>query len=124
MPESPIEDGHLQSHSFTSYLLEYHTKTHATIGVSPGKLFFQQYLRIRFDLLQPHYEKIILDRQSQQKFAHNICSSMQQWTVEEQLMVDNLCSGPDWVCGTISKDFGPAMYINAKIDDQQCKMIR
>ena len=72
--KASLEDGRSLSHHLSSYLLTYRPTNNAITGVSPGKLFLQHDLRTRFNLLQPDYEKLVLDKLVQQKFAHDCCS--------------------------------------------------
>ena len=55
----------------STYLLTYRTTAHATTGVPPCKLLLQRDLWTRLTLLQPDCGRSVLDKQSQQKVAHD-----------------------------------------------------
>ena len=100
-------------------VLTYRTTAHATTGVPPCKLFMQRELRTRLSLLQPDREKSVLDKQSQQKSAHDRRSQFREWTVGDRVMVCNLRPEPDWIPATIAEVLGPVTCIVDTDDGQR-----
>ena len=69
--KASLGDGRSMCQRLQSYLLTYRTTAHATTGVSPCSLLMKRELRTRFSLLQPSQEKVVLDKQTQQKLSHD-----------------------------------------------------
>ena len=57
--------------ALSSFLLAYQTTPHATTHETSAKLFLNQQLQIRLDLLLPNKDKTVLDAQAQQKQNHD-----------------------------------------------------
>ena len=109
--KASVNDGRSLCQRLSSYLLTYRSTAHSTTGVPPCKLLFQRDLRTRLSLLQPSCEKSVLERQSQQKSAHDRRSHSRAWIAGDRVLVRNHRDGPDWIPGTIIEVLGPVTYL-------------
>ena len=109
--KASANDGRSLCQRLSSYLLTYRSTAHATTGVPPCKLLFQRDLRTRLSLLQPSCEKSVLDKQSQQKSAHDRRSRSRAWIAGDRVMVRNHHEGPDWIPATVMEVIGPVTYL-------------
>ena len=109
--KASANDGRSLCQRLSSYLLTYRFTAHETTGVPPCKLLFQRDLRTRLSLLQPSFEKSVLDKQSQQKSAHDRRSRSRAWIAGDRVMVRNHCEGPDWIPASVMEVIGPVTYL-------------
>jgi transposase InsO family protein len=109
--KASVNDGRSLCQRLSSYLLTYRSTAHSTTGVPPCKLLFQRDLRTRLSLLQPSCEKSVLDKQSQQKTAHDRRSRSRAWIAGDRVMVRNHREGPDWLPATVTEVLGPVTYL-------------
>ena len=109
--KASVNDGRSLCQRLSSYLLTYRSTAHSTTGVPPCKLLFQRDLRTRLSLLQPSCEKSVLDKQFQQKSAHDRRSRPRAWIAGDRVMVRNHRDGPDWMPATVIEVLGPITYL-------------
>ena len=98
------------AHRLSNFLISYRSTRHSTTGQSPSELFLRRRIRTSLDLLKPDAERQVLDKQAQQKLAHDKRVRENTWTVGERVMAKNVGSGPNWVPATITKVLGPVTY--------------
>jgi len=111
-------DGRTLPHRLHSFLLTYRSSPHATTGVSPASLFLQRSIRTAFDLLKPSPEATVLDKQSNQKSAHDSCARERNWFIGQSVMAKNLRPGPDWIPAVIVERLGPLSFLVEMTDHQ------
>lgn len=98
------------AHRLSNFLISYRSTRHSTTGQSRSELFLRRRIRTRLDLLKPDAERQVLDKQAQQKLAHDKRARENTWTVGERVMARNVGSGPNWVPATITKVLGSVTY--------------
>ena len=84
------------------YLLTYCSTPHATTRVQPCKLMVRD-LRTHFSFVIPNCARSLLDKQSQQKSAHDYASRTLEWKAGDKVMARTLSTGPNWVPGIIAE---------------------
>ena len=52
----------------------------------------------------------MLDKQAQQKSAHDRRLRFREWSAGERVLVRNYRDGPDWIPGTVVEKLGPVTY--------------
>ena len=97
--------------ALTSFLLTYRSTPHSTTNETPSKLFLGRKLRTRLDLLLPNYEKVVSERQAEQKMAHDKHCLPRELAVGEAVMAKNYRQGMPFVPGVVKKKLGPLTYL-------------
>ena len=115
LPEHIVTDNGPQfvSEAFETFMTS-HTfhPPHATTGVQPCKLMVQRDMRTRFNFLIPNCARSVLDKQSQQKSAHDYVSHTRAGQSHGS-------TGVNWVPGIIAEVLGPITYL-VDTDEGQC----
>ena len=63
----------------------------------------------------------MLDKQLQQKSAHDYASHTREWKAGDKVMVRNLRRGPTWVPGIVAEVLGPITYLVDTDEGQRWK---
>ena len=103
-------DGRAMSHRLSSFLLTYRNTPHASTNATPSELFLKRSLRTRLDLLHPNVESVVCLSQAKQKAQHDIHAKEREFTIGQQVLAKNFCSGIKWLPGTITERLGPLTY--------------
>ena len=93
------------------FLLLYHTTPHATIEMSPDKLFIHQHLRTHLKLTQPNLAPTIKKHQQQQKQSHDQRNYLVTYSKDESALGRNQRGRKQWVPGRIVTQIGLVTYL-------------
>ena len=72
------------------------------------------------DLLRPDLGRKVFDKQVEQKFRHDKVSKEREFSLGEQVLVQNFRGEPRWLEGTVAEQTGPVSY-KVLVDDQLWK---
>ena len=106
--------------SLARFLFSYRTTPNSTTGQTPAELFLNRRLRTRLDLLRPVLGRKVFDKQVKQKFRHDKVSKEREFSLGEQVLVQNFRGEPRWVEGTVAEQTGPVSY-KVLVEDQLWK---
>ena len=95
-------------------------KQNSTTGQTPAELFLNRRLRTRLDLIRPGLGRKVFNKQSDQKARHDERIKEREFTLGEQVLVQNFRGEPKWLDGTITEKTGPVSY-KVLVGDQQWK---
>ena len=96
----------------SKFLFDYRITPHSTTGVPPCELLMSRRLRSRLDLFHPELSGRVATRQEKQKELHDNQKPSRQFTVNDQVYVENFPTKiPRWIPGTVAKVTGPLSYV-------------
>ena len=70
--------------------------------------------------MRPDLGRKVFDKQVEQKFRHDKVSKEREFSLGEQVLVQNFRGEPRWLEGTVAKQTGPVSY-NVLVEDQLWK---
>ena len=94
-------------HCLAEFLFTYRSTPHATITVSPSKLFQQWKLCTCFDLMKPDIKGYVTSKQAQQKQYHDKHVKPRSFFPGTPVMVRNFQEPNKWIPGIILQKLGP-----------------
>lgn len=103
------------------FLFNYRITPHTTTGVAPAEMLMKRRLRTHLDLVQPKVEEQVMDKQFQQKLAHDQHAKERVFNAGDQVFVRDFRKPKTWLCGTIVKRTGP---VSAEIELEDGQTIR
>ena len=95
-----MEGGSTQS-KLSRFLLRYRVTPHSTTGVPPVQLPMKRHLSTKLDLVRPSVENRVLDKQTQQKSAHNRHARERVVEVDDSVLVRDFREKKAWMPGTV-----------------------
>ena len=96
--------------SLTRFLFSYRTTPNSTTGQTPAKLFLNRRLRVKSHLIRPDLGRKVFDRQTDQKARYDKISKGREFTLGEEVLVQNFRGEPKWLDGTVTEQTGPVSY--------------
>lgn len=103
--------------SLARFLFSYRTTPNSTTGQTPAELFLNRRLRTRLDLMRPNLGRKVFDKQVEQKVTHDKVSKEREFSLGEQVLVQNFRGEPRWLEGTVTEQTGPVSY-KVLVEDQ------
>ena len=105
-----VEDSDSIMQSLARFLSSYRTTPNSTTGQTPAELFLNRRLRTRLDLMHPDLGRKVFDRQTDQKARYDKISKGREFTLGEEVLVQNFRGEPKWLDGTVTEQTGPVSY--------------
>ena len=90
-------------------LFEYRRTPHTTTGVSPAELMFGRPLRSRLSLIRPDLHERVLEKQAQQKSAHDRSAKHREFAEGEEVLI-RMHRQDQWKSGKVVERSGPLSY--------------
>ena len=105
-----VEDSDSVMQSLARFLFSYWTTPNSTTGQTPAELFLNHRLRTRLDLMHPDFGRKVFDRQTDQKAWYGKISKGREFTLVEEILVQDIRGVPKWLDGTVTEQPGPVSY--------------
>ena len=94
------------------FLFHYRSIPHSTTGVTPAELLLGRKLRSQLDVLRPDLGSRVMQRQLEQKRAHDRRAHNHVFTVGERVYTHHYGHGqPRWVPACVVQVTGPLSYL-------------
>ena len=104
------EDSDSIMQSLARFLFSYRTTPNSTTGQTPAELFLNRRLGTRLDLMRPDLGRKVFDWQTDQKARYDKISKGREFTLGEEVLVQNFRGEPKWLDGTVTEQTGPVSY--------------
>ena len=104
------EDSDSIMQSLARFLFSYRTTPNSTTGQTPAELFLNRRLRTRLELMHADLGRKVFDRQTDQKARYDKISKGREFTLGEEVLVQNFRGEPKWLDGTVTEQTGPVSY--------------
>ena len=93
------------------FLFHYRNTPHSTTGIAPAELLMGRRPRSVLDMLQPNVASRVIERQGQQKVAHDAHTKPREFEVDDTVFARNFGNtGRKWLSGTIVDKKGATSY--------------
>ena len=97
-------------------LFQYRITPHTTTGIAPADLLMGRTLRSRLDILKPHVEQRVQDKQLRQKVDHDKLSRTRHFSTGDHIFVRNYAKGEKWVPAKLIDSSGPLSFTAHTLD--------
>ena len=96
--------------SLARFLFSNRTTPSSVTGQAPAELFLKRRPRTRLDLLRPNLGRKIFDRQAYDKAKYDRKSKEREFSIGEEVLVQNFRGEPRWLDATVVERTGPVSY--------------
>ena len=107
--------------SLANFLLHYRITPHVTTGVAPCTLMMNRGLQTHLDLMKPNITANVHSKQAYQKQYSDRKRHLQEFTIDQEVMIRNFREGDKWIRDKILDQLGPVSYL---IQRNDCAMWR
>ena len=97
-------------------LFQYRITPHTTTGIAPADLLMGRTLRSRLDILKPHVEQRVPDKQLRQKVDHDKLSRTRHFSTGDHVFVRNYAKGEKWLPAKLIDSSGPLSFTAHTLD--------
>ncbi|XP_022791984.1 uncharacterized protein K02A2.6-like [Stylophora pistillata] len=108
------------SRNLARFLLSYRTTPSSVTDRTPAELFLNRRPRTRLDLMHPDLRRKVSARQEEDKGNFDNLSRDREFSVGEEVSVENFRGEPNWLEGTVVERTSPVSY-EVQVDDKVWK---